>query len=248
MADSLASAGAGHNLGRASFLDFCTEHSKVDRELAEVAETRRSLNRRRKDLRKNMAAAGIDIAMFDRVLDDLELTPEELAAQATEYRRYMEWRDKPPGFQPSMDLQTEDPALRALNVHELHAIDGEGFDAGQAGRRRDSNPYQPGTEGHQRWDNAWYRGQKVAVEELGAGAATGAAANGAENESAPTKRRPGRPRKAAASDPAANGNGHEPEPAEPPPGQEGPPTEPPPPVEPPPPPEPPNPGVAAQVH
>lgn len=164
MAEALREAGAGHNLSRASFIEFCTKHEEVERELAEVAETRRSLNRRRKDLRKNMGAAGIDVEMFDRMRSDLELTPEERQAQAHEYARYMAWQQAPVGFQPSMDLQTDDPEERAYNVHELHAIDGEGFDSGRSGRRRDSNPYRPGSEPHQRWDNAWTRGQAAAVE------------------------------------------------------------------------------------
>lgn len=218
MAEALASAGIGHNLSRASFLDFCTDHSRVERELAEVAETRRSLNRRRKDLRKNMAAAGVDIEMFDRHLVDVELTPEELAAQALSYAQMMEWRARPPGYQPSLDMganQTDDE--RAFNVHELHAVDGEGFDAGKAGHRSDSNPYKPGTESFMRWHNAWTRGQTVAVGEMGGqgdrtttpaasgSAATTGRAGGADP--AP-RRRPGRPRKnAEAPNGAENGNG-----------------------------------------
>lgn len=191
MAEALAGAGAGHNLGRATFLEFCTEHSKVERELADVAETRRSLNRRRKDLRKNMAAAGIDIDMFDLHLADLELTQDEREVRAAAYARYMAWRNAPVGFQASMDIATTaDPGDRAFNSHELHTIDGEGFDAGKGGTRRDANPYQPGTEGYQRWDNAWYRGQAVAVERLGSGTANG-------TDSAAPRRR-GRPRKDAA--------------------------------------------------
>jgi hypothetical protein len=163
MAEPLAGAGIGHNLSRASFLDFCVKHSEIERELAEVAETRRSLNRRRKDLRKGMGAAGIDLEMFDRVLLDVELIPEERVAQARAYQQMMEWRQAPVGFQPSMDLQTDDPGLRAYNAHELHAIDGEGYDSGRAGHPAHDNPHRPGTEAHQRWQGAWIRGQAAAV-------------------------------------------------------------------------------------
>jgi ribosome modulation factor len=221
MAEALRDAGVGHNLTRPTFIEFCTKHDEVEKELAEIAETRRSLNRRRKDLRKNMGAAGIDIEMFDRMRADLDLTPEEREAQQIDYVRYMEWMRAPVGFQPSMDLQTDDPGERAFNVHELHAIDGEGFDAGRNGRRRDSNPYRPGTEAHQRWDNAWGRGQQVAVEAMG-------------GEDAPKRRgrKPGsknRPKDAAAENGAA-ANGHDAE-AENGEGEADPmPTEPPPPM------------------
>lgn len=203
MADPIREAGLGHNLSRATFLEFCTNHGQVERELAEVAETRRSLNRRRKDLRKNAVAAGIDIEMFDRHLVDIELTPEERDAQARSYLQMMTWRNAPPGFQATMDLPAE-PGARALNYLELHAIDGEGFDAGKSGRRRDSNPHRPGSEPHQRWDNAWGRGQATAVEtQMGDGNPAPAAE--------PTRRR-GRPRRNAAAEPPANGadgNGHD---------------------------------------
>lgn len=195
MAEALAGAGIGHNLSRASFLDFNTKHNEIERELAEVAETRRSLNRRRKDLRKNMEAAGIDIAMFDRVLLDVELLPAEREAQDREYRRMMEWRNAPPGFQPSIDLQTDDEGLAALNEYELHAIDGEGFDSGRAGHPAQDNPHRPGSEAHQRWSNAWIRGQAAKVAATGNGAANGQTAplNGGSAPAEEAPKRRGRP-------------------------------------------------------
>jgi hypothetical protein len=203
MAEALRDA-AGPNLTRATFIEFCTKHDEIERELADVAETKRSLNKRRKDIRKNMGAAGIDIDMFDRMRDDLELTPEEREARTRDLAQYMAWMQAPAGYQASMDFQSDDPGERAYNVHELHAIDGEGFDAGKTGRRADSNPYRPGTEGHARWHNAWNRGQQLAVEAMGGGAPAPAAepnghAEAPEPEAVPDppqgKRRPGRPRK-----------------------------------------------------
>lgn len=210
MAEALRDAGVGHNLSRATFLEFKMSLDGIDRELAEVAETRRSLNRRRKDLRKTMGAAGVDVEMFDRMAGDLDKPAEQRAAEQASYVRYMAWMQAPVGFQPSMDLASTDPGERAYNVHELHAIDGEGFDAGRSGRRRDSNPYRPGDEPYQRFDNAWVRGQQVAIDTLsGKGGAAGEA----------PKRR-GRPPKGAsaenghdaAANGAATGNGHDEQP------------------------------------
>jgi len=200
MAEALRDAGGGANLTRATFLEFHSKYEDIERELAEVAETRRSLNRRRKDLRKSMGAAGISVDMFDRMLDDLELIPEEREANTRDLAQYMAWMAAPPGWQASMDFQSDDPGERAYNVHELHAIDGEGFDAGQGGRRADSNPYRSGTEAFQRWHNAWNRGQQVAVETQMGGGAPNGSANGHDPEppAAGPKRRS---RKAAAPPP-----------------------------------------------
>lgn len=250
MAEALSGAGIGHNLSRASFLEFCTEFDQIERELQDAQETVRSIRKRRKDYRKDMAANGVDIDMFDRMLADSELTAEERRARDFEYRRYMEWQSKPVGFQPSIDLQSDDPAERAMNVHELHAIDGEGYDAGRGGLRRDGNPWRPGTEPHQRWDNAWMRGQASLVGEMGQ--PNGHAGNGhadrvQDSEAAAPKRRgrpfgsKNRPKEAAAE----NGNGGAPkppaddDPAETPPAEEDPPADPPPPPNPNPEPEPP---------
>src|SRR5262245_44654296 len=127
MAEALASAGAGHNLTRATFLDFTARHNEVERELAECAETKRSLNRRRKDLRKNMEAAGVDIEEFDRHLIEIELTPEEREAKARKLAQMLEWRQLPAGFQASMGYGDDQPVERALSVLELQEIDAEGF-------------------------------------------------------------------------------------------------------------------------
>jgi ribosome modulation factor len=81
-------------------------------------------------------------------------------------RWLMAWDRKPLGVQASMDL-TGSQGSPDLNVHELKAVDAEGFEAGRTGKKRERNPYTPGTEAAQRWDSAWLRGQGEAVERLG---------------------------------------------------------------------------------
>jgi ribosome modulation factor len=198
MAEALREV-VGHNsLSRLAMVDWVGKHEDIERELAEVAETRRSLNRQRKDLRKNMAATGVDLDMFDRMRADLELTPEEREQRAIKFRQYWEWMSLPEGTQSEMDLAAGEARY---DVHQLHAIDGEGYDAGLARARADTNPYPTGSEAHQRWLNAWTRGQEAAVHsQMG---------NGAAAEAVPKPRR-GRPRKTAnGHDTTANGQGNE---------------------------------------
>lgn len=187
MADRLASAGIGSNVTQATFLDYVGRHDEVDNEIQDAKETVRSLNKRRKDLRKTMKASGLNLEAFDRHLMDVNRSGEEREADDREYRRYMSWRNKPVGFQPSMDLQG-DANIKALNANELAAIDREGFDAGKSGRRRDSNPWETGSELAQRWDSHWLEGQGSIADSMGPDPAAGEGA-------AAAKRGRGRPRK-----------------------------------------------------
>jgi hypothetical protein len=186
MAESLSSAAEhGRNtpdVTQAISLGFHDEMDAIDSEA-------RGLREARKKLRLRVKQAGIELRGFDRARVDRERSGAERDAEDREYRRQMAWFMKPVGFQPSLDIdEAVEEGLRALNVHELHRIDTEGFEAGQSGRRRDSNPWPVGQESAQRWDVAWIRGQSLLAGTLGGGSAP--AANGGD----PPRRR-GRPRK-----------------------------------------------------
>lgn len=186
MAESLnAAAEHGRNtpdVTQAISLGFHSEMDAIDSEAQGLREAR-------KKLRLRVKQAGIELRGFDRARKDAERSSAEREAEDREYRRQMAWMSKPVGFQPSMDLdEAVDEGLRALNVHELHRVDNEGIEAGQAGRKRDSNPWSIGTEAYQRFDAAWLRGQAALASTLNGGSA---AANGGD----PPKRGRGRPRK-----------------------------------------------------
>jgi ribosome modulation factor len=185
MAESLSSAAEhGRNtpdVTQAVSLGFHDEMDAIDSEA-------RGLREARKKLRLRVKQAGIELRGFDRARIDRERSAAEREAEDREYRRQMAWFMKPVGFQPSLDIdEAVEEGLRALNVHELHRIDTEGFEAGQSGRRRDSNPWNTGSEAAQRWDHAWIRGQSTIAATLSGGGDPGG--NGVQ------KRGRGRPRK-----------------------------------------------------
>lgn len=182
MAESLSSAADhGRNtpyVTQAVALGFHTELDALDSEAKGLREARKKVMLRVKQ-------AGINLAGFKRARSDRERSGVEREALDGEYRRQLAWLSKPVGFQPSMDLnEAVDDGMRALNVHELHRIDTEGFEAGKAGHKRETNSYTPGTEAYQRFDTAWLRGQSAIASSL--------APDGSGNG---VKRRPGRPRK-----------------------------------------------------
>jgi hypothetical protein len=206
LAEALASY--GHNsdplagISQADYLRLLEQYDDADQAVADaVAE--------RKDLRAKIKSLGVPLRAWDRARRDAEVSGEKRETEERAYRQMMAWRLKPVGFQASMDLQTEDPGLAALNTHELHFIDGQGFDAGKRGRRRDSNSYTPGTEAYQRWDTAWVRGQAEIASTMGGNGASDAARE-THAAAAPAPKRRGRPpgaktrnRKAAAQPAAA---------------------------------------------
>ena len=162
MAESLSSERQGSNgPDRAGFLDFVEKHNGIEDELLDAKETVRSINRRRKDLRKLIAIEGHDIDEFDRALKDAKRSGAEREAADKIYRRNMEWLGKPIGYQTALDLAGAAPV--EFSVSELKRVDREGFDAGKAGERADRNSYSPGTEAFARWHSAWLRGQAEKV-------------------------------------------------------------------------------------
>jgi hypothetical protein len=165
MAESLSSERQGANGGdRAGFLGFVEKHAEIETELVDAKETVRSINRRRKDLRKLIANEGHDIDEFDRALKDAARSGAEREAADNIYRRNMEWLGKPVGHQTALDLAGAAPAPMQWSVHDLKRVDREGFDAGKAGERADRNSYSPGTEAFARWHSSWLRGQAEKVE------------------------------------------------------------------------------------
>lgn len=161
MAESLRNSTQGNEFGNAAqFLGWLGRYADCDAEVADAVQAR-------KDLRAEIkAAVGKEgLIAFDRARKDADMSGELREKRERAYRQFMAWQSKPIGFQASMDLPT-DEAARALNVHELKRIDNEGEAAGKAGRKRDSNPWTPGTEGYQRWDTAWMRGQAEIAETL----------------------------------------------------------------------------------
>jgi hypothetical protein len=166
MAESLSSVSDGRNtpdVTQAVSLGYHSEMDTLDNEA-------RGLREARKKLRLRIKQAGINLKGFDRARKDFERPAVDREAEDMEYRRQMAWAAKPVGFQPHLDLGEEvEEGIQALNVHELHRIDTDGFEAGKEGHKRELNPWSLGTEAHQRWDTAWLRGQSTIASTLGGG-------------------------------------------------------------------------------
>lgn len=165
MATPLSADREGANLTRGTFLEFVQKHDDIDQEIASAKETMRSLNRRRKDIRKSVEANGITIAEFDRALDDRNRSDDELEASHRQYQRNLAWLGKPVGFQSDLGLPVETAAdTKAATVYQMKQVDTDGYNAGRAGYAVSLNQHAPGTEEYQRWHNAWLRGQEAKIK------------------------------------------------------------------------------------
>jgi ribosome modulation factor/uncharacterized protein (UPF0335 family) len=122
---------------------------------------------------------GIDKKELKRAVADAQLTTDERELRDRRYRQYMEFLDKPVGFQTGMDLngdaagqQATDAGqaaadAEALSKHREHDGYEQGFAAGKAGASTSSNPYDPGSDAFSGWHTGWAAGQADAVANLG---------------------------------------------------------------------------------
>jgi hypothetical protein len=175
MAEPLSGLNAGHNGGSpvgdataAIVFDYLDRYEEAD-ERVKVA------NKARKELRTEIEKTGIPLEAWDSFRRDRE-KPGHLRQRIDAARaQLMEWDLKPVGYQGQMEFKAE--------VADLKRVDGEGFDAGKTGIKREANPFTPGTEIFVRWDTAWLRGY----------AENPAATQGDGGENGEVRRRRGRP-------------------------------------------------------
>lgn len=184
MAEPLSSLRpATGNLTAGTFLEFYDKYDEVERDIQDAQEAVRAHRKRRKDLRKSIEAAGINLTEFDRTRQDAGLPDEVREANDRSRRQYLAWLKKPVGYQGDLDLTGDE---QAFSVHELKAVDNDGYEAGRASHRRDSNPHKPGSEAHVRWDNAYQRGaewmaeQRRIADSMAPPASVNGSGNGAE--------------------------------------------------------------------
>lgn len=149
-------------VSQAEFLGWLSEMQALDEAVAA------EVDRRKAKLAEIKQRLGKDeFASFKSVRKDAEMPGENRERRELSRRKMMAWLNKPLGHQASFDMQSDDANVVALNTHTLKSIDGEGYAAGKAGHRRDSNPYTPGTEAAARFDSAWLRGQSELAATLG---------------------------------------------------------------------------------
>jgi hypothetical protein len=200
MADKLTSStpGPGHNgVERASFLGYVDQYSDADAAVAEAVSDR-------KDLRKTIKAAGINLAAFDRHRKDAEKSGAKRIEEDAEYRRYMLWRGMPVGTQPDMfaegrsnghapesHIDQDEPS-----EHQKKRVEDAGFVAGKGGMKRDQNPWNPGSALYVLFDENWMKGQEAIADSM------------APSDAAPKRKgRPPGSKNAAKTSPPPAGNG-----------------------------------------
>jgi hypothetical protein len=151
------------NVTQATFLQFIDEYHGVDQAVAEAVGMR-------KDLRKRIRGAGLNLAAFDRARTEAEKSGDKREDEDREFRQYMNWLGKPIGYQadwvgapPPPD--GEDTA--AIAEHQIHQVETHGRAAGEAGHNRGSNPWSPGTMLYTVWDESWMAGQEVIARKMG---------------------------------------------------------------------------------
>ncbi len=188
MAQTLASEGSNKAVTQEQYEHFKSRYIAITEEIADAVG-------RRKDLRATIRGAGGKgyLRAFDRALKDADKSGADRVEEDLHYRQMMEWEKKPIGYQAGFNLDDAPPPARLqLSVAELHEVDNEGYAAGKAGKAAAKNPWNPGTEPFDRWQNAWTRGQgdKVTAE-IGKAPANGG--------TAPRRGRPPGQARAAAS-------------------------------------------------
>jgi hypothetical protein len=109
----------------------------------------------RKDVLTSVDGKGISKKAFLRAVKDAELSGSEREREAFWYGHGMAFMGKPLSFYTAHG----DIIPVSQSVPGLKKIDTEGHEAGIQGASKDSNPWTPGTEEHQRWNMAYLRGQ-----------------------------------------------------------------------------------------
>lgn len=115
----------------------------------------------RKDLRKKIEEKLGDadlIEAFDRARKNRDVSGEIRTKLDAAYAQFMTWDRKPLNYQAALGLG-EDGQPLPMTQADAARVDLEGMEAGKSKHNRGDNPYVPGAEEHQRWDNAWMKGQ-----------------------------------------------------------------------------------------
>lgn len=143
------------NVTQASYLGFVQQYKDADEAVAAAVGER-------KDLRKIIKGAGINLKAFDRTRKDAEKSGEIREEEDREYRRYMAWIGKPVGFQAEMfaDSPRTEADEHAVAEHQVTQAEEAGAIAGRNGVDRSRNPWTPGTFLWEQYDRGWMRGQE----------------------------------------------------------------------------------------
>jgi len=155
-----AQVGSNSGVSHAEILELHQKYDDADAACAAAVGAR-------KELRQIIKGKGINLGGFDQARRDRNMSGEKRQAAQQEYHRQMAALGMPvDSVQVEFAFDRE-----AMDTHRLHLVDTEGYEARKKGQQRDTNKYVPGTEAHQRWDNAWLRAETELAQAGGDGPA-----------------------------------------------------------------------------
>lgn len=175
---------------------FHDRYDAIEREIDEAKAVQKEAVESRKNLRKIIKGAGINLPGFDRARADLAKSGEVREEENAEYHRQMAWKGKPVkvGQQSAFDFEAE-PEVPEIQIRRVQEA---GHGAGKNGSPRSGNPWTPGTLLHAEFDGGWCQGRQEWETSQEANA----------QQTVP-RRGPGRPRKENTRDTVAPTNGAE---------------------------------------
>jgi hypothetical protein len=156
------------NITQATFLEFVDEYTTADQLVAEALGAR-------KDLRKRIKGAGLNLSAFDRARAEAEKAADVREEEDREFRRNMDWLGKTLGYQADF-FGGGEPAVpegangvdgEGISEHQVRQVEQAGLNAGRLGHERGSNPWSPDTFLHEHWDDMWVAGQEEIARSMG---------------------------------------------------------------------------------
>lgn len=154
-AASLAEA-SSHNVPPAVFL----KHYRTIRDLKqEHAEAGTAVARAKKAAKND----GVDLDALKIIEKLADLDADEAEMQLKHVRIYAQWLESPLVTQLAMFAEPPREPVDDKTAEEQRewVAGGRGFDAGEAGHERGTNPFEAGSFERVAWDKSWTRGFKV---------------------------------------------------------------------------------------
>lgn len=206
MADADTGQEAQHPTPQELSAQFHERYDAIEREIDEAKAAQKEAVESRKNLRKIIKAAQINLVGFDQARADRDKSGELREEEQAEYHRQMAWMGKPvkAGEQAKFEFEAEQPQPAEIQIRRVRDA---GRVTGKNGADRNANPWTPGTLLWSEFDGAWREGHQEWET-----------AQEANAQTVVPKRGPGRPRKnTVAPEPApeASAAGEEPAPETP---------------------------------
>jgi ribosome modulation factor len=120
-----------------------------------------------RSLIKRAKSDGINTKAMIEAVKASKLDPEVVAADLRDQIRYMGIIHVPMTQASLFDDYNVEVSTQTAHADDLWDADDNGYRAGRHGARIEDCPYDPGTELHVHWLQAWHKGQAAIARELG---------------------------------------------------------------------------------